>query len=303
MFTVLANNDRCDLSNVPHISLGVAHHQELPCIEEVSNETLQRCEGPDEEGMPSSRKNNVAEIEEKSETPLLYTDPLAEMRKDCVDIDHRSSDSVCEPRAPSMCNHGRDNNRDTAHMPATSHARPQDTEENELSKRTVLLDLQQLSKQHGVVLTKDWSMEDRLEDMLLEMRRHSLALDEQSNVNMMRDAMRLMVTGVEMINNKMGLLDLDGWSTEVCKDLNKHDANLARIYRKYWRRGVGHSPEASIALSFIGSMGMHHVKRTMSKNLMNRAKGSNFTSNGTGKYRTTSTILSPDSSDEEGPPS
>lgn len=180
---------------------------------------------------------------------------------------------------------------------ATSANARFDEEGDVLQKRTVLLDLQQLKLQHGVSLTKEWSMDDRLEDMLLEMRRHTLALDERSNVNMMRDGMRLLITGIEMVNNRMGLLDLDGWSTEACKDLNKHDANLARIYRKYWRRGTSNSPEVSIAMSLFGSMGMHHLRRTMSKNLMNRAQHG-FHS----RQRRPMQREDPDSSDDEAPP-
>ena len=137
--------------------------------------------------------------------------------------------------------------------------------ENEDEKRTLLLDLQRLQAHQGVRLTKEWTMDDRLEDMMLEMRRHTLAMDEHANVNMMRDGMRLLVTGIEMVNNRIGLLDLEGWSGEVCRDLNKHDANLGRIYRKYWKRSTTTSPELDIALSIAGSMTLHHMKRTMSK--------------------------------------
>ena len=142
--------------------------------------------------------------------------------------------------------------------------------DEELSKRTVLCDLQRLQMQ-GVQLTKEWTMDDRLEDMMLEMRRHTLAMDERANVNMMRDGLRIMVTGIEMMNTRWKLLDLEGWSGEVCKDLNKHDANLARIYRKYWKRSSSTSPEMDICTSLIASMGFHHMKRTMSKQLMARA--------------------------------
>ena len=45
-----------------------------------------------------------------------------------------------------------------------------------------------------------WTMEDRLEDMTLEMRRLVLAMDERSNVNMMRDGLRMLVTGIEMVS-------------------------------------------------------------------------------------------------------
>lgn len=54
-------------------------------------------------------------------------------------------------------------------------------------------------------------MDDPLEDMMLEMRRHSLAMDESAN--MMRDGLKLAVTGIEMVNNRFHLLDLEGWSS------------------------------------------------------------------------------------------
>ena len=60
--------------------------------------------------------------------------------------------------------------------------------------------------------------------------------------------MRLLVTGIEMVNNKIGLLDLDGWSAEVCRDLKKHDANLSQFI-KYWKRSHSTSPEVDICMS------------------------------------------------------
>ena len=172
-------------------------------------------------------------------------------------------------------------------------------EDEELQKRSALFDLQQLRTDPNVTLTREWSMEDPLEDMLLEIRRHSIARDERTNVCMMRDGMRLMITGIEMLNNRMGILDLDGWSTEVCRDLEKHDPNLSRIYRKYWKRSTNSSPEMSIAMSVFGSMGMHHLRRTMTRNMMNRG--------GMGGRSRPRTASQPppdlsDSSDDEAPP-
>ena len=180
-------------------------------------------------------------------------------------------------------------------------------EEDELAKRSLLLDLQQLRLSRGVELSREWTMNDRMDDMMLEMRRLTLALDEQTNVGMMRDGMRLFVTGVEMVNTRFGLLDLEGWSAEVCRDLHKQDANLARIYRKYWRRSVSNTPEWDVAASLIGSAGLHHMKRTMSKQMLSRAapvrppaRGANPSA---GRTRRSTTELSSSSDEEEEPPS
>ena len=143
---------------------------------------------------------------------------------------------------------------------------PPDPEDEE-TKRTLLLDLQALAIQ-GMTPTKTYTMESRTEDIMLEIRRLTLAMDEASNVGMMRDGLRLFVTGIEMVNNRIGLLDLEGWSADVCRDMNKFDPNLSRIYRRWWKRSTSSSPELDVCLSLVGSMGFHHMKRTMSKQLI-----------------------------------
>jgi hypothetical protein len=140
-------------------------------------------------------------------------------------------------------------------------------EDEELAKRTVLIDLARLEKQ-GVVMTKRWTMHDRYSDMLLELRRHLMLEEEQSNVDMLKDGLKMLVTGVEVLSKKFQVLDLDGWSSEVSGTLSKHDATLARIYRKHWRRGSSRNPEVELALALIGSAGMYHLKSSMSKHLV-----------------------------------
>ena len=196
--------------------------------------------------------------------------------------------------------------REEARPPSFEASPPLDDED---SRRAVLLDLRQL-EMSGAKLSKEWTMHDSTQDMMLELRRVTLSMDEASNVNMMKDGLKLALTGIEMVNARFGLLDLEGWSSEACKTLNKHDANLARIYRKYWKRGRSSSPEMEIAMSLIGSMGMHHVKRKMSKQLLSGRGGrgaapfaspfSAFASKGnaSGSARPPS----PDSSDDEGVP-
>ena len=141
-----------------------------------------------------------------------------------------------------------------------------DIESETLEKQSLLLDLQRLKLQ-GIQLSKEWTINDKLEDMTLEIRRHTLHLDEMANIQTMRDGLRFVCTGIEMLNNRIGLLDLEGWSSEVCKDLGKHDANLSRIYRKYWRRTGSTSPELDITASLVASMGMYHFKQKMSKKI------------------------------------
>jgi hypothetical protein len=173
---------------------------------------------------------------------------------------------------------------------------PADEADVEAEKRTVLLDLQRLERQ-GVTLTKRWTTDDSLDDLTLELRRHVLALDERSNVNMMRDGLRMLCTGLEMVSTRYGLLDLEGWSGEVAQTLSRHDPQLAKIYRKYWRRSTARAPEVEIALAVVGSAGMHHMKRSMAKHMLS-GRGGRRDFFGREPRRPPT----PDTSDDEEPP-
>ena len=86
-------------------------------------------------------------------------------------------------------------------------------------------------------------------------------------MNMMRDGMRMICTGIEMVNGRMQLLELSGWASEVCADMSKYDPALSKLYRKYWRRSQSSSPEMEIAMGIITSMGMYHFKKKLSSRM------------------------------------
>ena len=172
-----------------------------------------------------------------------------------------------EEEARRAAEHEDQKTRERDAQPNQEQSRGDDPKRREDERRDVLCDLERLKLQ-GVTLSRQWCMDDDVDDMTMELRRHSLALDEKQNVAHMRDGLRMAITGIEFANNKFGLLDLEGWSNEATKELNKHDANLARIYRKYWRRGTSRRPEVEISMSLLSSMGLHHMKRVMAKQVM-----------------------------------
>ena len=284
VFTVLSNPERVDLSNLPRV----------------------RYEHEDENGRHESRIEELPRIEEEDSHRPRDADTT---RRD--DASHRREEERHARRDEGEGRHARGDEEETrgtgevADVVPSDESHPARGGDDEDERRTLLLDLRRLEIQ-GIKLTKEFTMEDRTEDMLLEIRRHTLAMDEASNVTFMRDSLRLFVTGVEMVNNRIGLLDLEGWSSEVVRDLHKHDANLSRIYRKYWRRSTSTSPELDICMSLIGSMGMHHMKRKMSQQLMSGAAGGGFGGFGGrsgGKPPNSRRAATPPSSgDEEAPP-
>jgi hypothetical protein len=150
--------------------------------------------------------------------------------------------------------------------PPPSH-RGEVNEEELLEKQQALLDLERLRMTQGVTLSKRWTLDDRLDDMQFEVRRHLLHAEEQSSISMLRDGLRLATSGIEMGSARFGILDLEGWSNEVCADMSKYDHSLSRLYRKYFQRGFS-SPETELALALVGSMSMFHFKQKLSKRML-----------------------------------
>jgi len=183
----------------------------------------------------------------------------------------------------------------------TSKSRASELEDDEMSKRAILLDLRQLAMHPEVQLTKEWTMDDRMDDMLLELQRHTLLLHEKEGITTLRDGLHIAVLTIENVNKQFGFLDLEGWSSSVLRNANKYDSNLGRIYRKWWKRGHSTSPEMDMVIAIFGSMAMHHLQRSMSREMMRAAQKTHFSSKSK-KATTARTKYDESSSDDEAPP-
>lgn len=184
-----------------------------------------------------------------------------------TDVRSHASGARPAPRIPEMSfERMMHRHAQRAEEPTESFTDPHFAEREILEKQTVLMEMERL-KMSGIVLSKTWTLDDRLDDMRFEVRRHMLHVEETNSVTMMRDGMRLACTGIEMLSSKIGLLDIDGWAAEVCGSIEKYDSALARIYRKYWRRNTSTSPEMEILLGVAGSIGMYHFKRKFTNHI------------------------------------
>lgn len=145
-------------------------------------------------------------------------------------------------------------------------------EAESIEKSTMLADLERLKAQ-GAHLSRNWTMQDDVDDMSFELKRLTLQMDEANNVSMMQNGLQLACTGIEMLSKRFKILELDGWSQEVCRDMDKYQSGLGRIYRKYWRKSHSSSPEADILMSLVGSMGMYHMRRTVTRRVFSGGGG------------------------------
>lgn len=130
-------------------------------------------------------------------------------------------------------------------------------------KQGILLELHQLEND-GVKLTRHFTMDDSLSDMLFELNRIRSYMDTASSVGMLTDGIQLGMLGVEFVNAKWGpVLHLDGWSSVVDQDRERFERVLTKLYKKHWRRGSMLSPEAELAMLLGGSAFMFHFQHKM----------------------------------------
>lgn len=176
-----------------------------------------------------------------------------------------------------------------------------ETEEMMLNKQSLLHDIERMKLQ-GVQFSKEWTMDDNYDDMNFEMKRVLMNLDEASQVAMMRNTLQLACTGVEMLSRRFGLLNLEGWSTEMSDELTKQDRTLGRLYRKYWRRSAQSQPEWDLAMAVVGSAGMFHFRKSVSKRMEPRGQGGGAPRRAARKAPPSPRVEEPDSSDDEGLP-
>lgn len=151
-------------------------------------------------------------------------------------------------------------------VPSTSMSK----EDIEYQKTAVLLELDRL-RGLGCKLTRDYTVEDNLEDMEYEARRHVLALEEANNINVLKDGLRLFVSGTEYANKKFGpILNLNGFSQSVSNDINagRYNLTLSKLHRKYFRSPGQTSPELELAFSLMGAAAFHHFQKSYVSNIM-----------------------------------
>ena len=80
-----------------------------------------------------------------------------------------------------------------------------------IEKTNLLADLERLRSQ-GIQLSRNWTMDDDVDEMSFEMKRLMIQVDEANNIGMMQSGLQMACTGIEMFSKRYKLLDLDGWS-------------------------------------------------------------------------------------------
>jgi len=175
--------------------------------------------------------------------PMEFTVPKPKLRRESSMVSHHSERSFGE-------------------RPSTKNL--------DVDKASLLHEIKQLQMLNPTtaVTGRDFSLDDSYETLQLGLFQVKQSVEIASGVNTMKDFLKMGCTGLELGCNKFGrgYVNLNGWSGEVCGDINgpasSYNAPLQQIYRKYWRNGgTGMNPFLQLVFLLLGSATVYGLKK------------------------------------------
>jgi len=138
-------------------------------------------------------------------------------------------------------------------------------EETLKEKLGYLRKLEQLEKK-GVELTKKYSMESDLMEMMGEYEMIISEKEKQNSIKFQGNMLSALINGVEFLNNRFDPFDfkLDGWSEQFNENITDYDEIFAELHEKY-RSSAKMAPEVKLIFQLSASAMMIHMSNTMFK--------------------------------------
>lgn len=220
------------------------------------------------------------DYDRRSESHRHYSDSSSS------DSHHRSShrnesmDDLMKDKTPNNYNPPKPSNHGPSYgegpnIPSVSSSRYEgfDTEEELLiGKLTMLRKLGEMTTQHGVVLSQNYSMASSYKSMKYEFELHRDIRDKHNGTKWLNNLLCNLCYGIELGNDYFDPFGfkLDGWSQQMEDDKEEYYDVLSEIYEKYFKSGKPVPPEIKLGFMILSSAGKYHVQKSMfddSKNL------------------------------------
>jgi hypothetical protein len=138
-------------------------------------------------------------------------------------------------------------------------------------KRIYLYKLRKLKTKHGCQLSREYTMDDDLKDMIDEYRDASVGQRyEKSIIRNSRKMLINFVSGIEYLNKRFDPIGakLDGWSEQTMDDIEDYDEVFEDLEEKYGESFEKISPELRLVSMVTGSAFMFHLTNSLFKNSM-----------------------------------
>jgi len=141
-------------------------------------------------------------------------------------------------------------------------------EEMVREKFNYLRKLEALEKK-GVELTKKYSMESNLAEMMGEYEMVMGEKERQNSIKFQGNMLSAAINGLEFLNGRFDPFDikLDGWSEQFNENINDYDDIFAELHDKY-KSTAQMAPEVKLVFQLAASGMMVHMTNTMFKSSM-----------------------------------
>jgi hypothetical protein len=142
---------------------------------------------------------------------------------------------------------------------------PKSREDLLKDKFNYLRKLEGLEKK-GIRLSKQYTMESSLEEMMGEYETIKAEREKKNSVKFQGRMLMAAVTGLEFLNNRFDPFDfkLDGWSEQVNENVDDYDEIFGELHEKYSSKAKM-APELKLLFQLSGSAIMLHMTNTMFK--------------------------------------
>ncbi len=121
----------------------------------------------------------------------------------------------------------------------------------------------------GVELSKKYTMESSLQEMIGEYETIMEEKSKQNSVKFQGNMLMAIINGMEFLNNKFDPFDvkLDGWSEQIQENVSDYDDIFSELHEKY-KSKASMAPELKLLFQLGGSAMMVHMTNTMFKSAM-----------------------------------
>ena len=146
---------------------------------------------------------------------------------------------------------------------------PKLTKEEMLREKFKYLRKLEALEKKGVELSKKYSMESSLQEMMGE---YETIMDEKTKLNSIKfqgNMLMAVINGMEFLNNRFDPFDikLDGWSEQIQENVSDYDEIFGELHEKYKSKATM-APELKLLFQLGGSAMMVHMTNTMFKSAM-----------------------------------
>jgi hypothetical protein len=148
-------------------------------------------------------------------------------------------------------------------------SQPQLSKEEMLREKFKILRKLEALEKKGVELTKKYTMDSSLQEMMGEYETIMEEKTKQNSVKFQGNMLMAVINGIEFLNNRFDPFDikLDGWSEQVNENITDYDDIFGELYEKY-KSKASMAPELKLLFQLGGSAMMVHMTNTMFKSSM-----------------------------------